>query len=263
MTPVEDTDLILVIVYTSIAFLLMAAVLVLFYYFSKQKIVQKELEKRDLTIEHQKEMLHSIILTQEQERQRIAQDLHDDISSKLNIVSLNGHLLQTPGLSEVEFAAIRTNIVEMTGKALENARRIAHDLLPPVLEKFGLVAGIEELAQEVIASRGAKVVFESDIPSDKMPQEQAAQLQVFRVLQELLNNSLRHGKAENITIRFTRQRGRRICHYTDDGIGMPPDTLQKSKGLGLSNIQNRIEILGGQFTISSPGNKGVVVSFTF
>jgi two-component system, NarL family, sensor kinase len=212
MNPAPD-DLVLLIVYTAIAFLLMATVLVLFFYFSKKKIIQKELEKRDLEISHQRQLLHQIIITQEEERERIAQDLHDDISSKLNIVSLNSHLLTTPGLSDDELAKIRDTIIDLTGKSLENARRIAHDLMPPVLQKFGLEAGLRELCAEFDTTQQVKVAFSYDLDNDSLP-DMTGQLQVFRIMQELMNNSLRHGKADRITVELSQQDG-------SIGIGTP------------------------------------------
>ena len=175
------------------AFLLMGLVLVLFFYFSRKKIIHKELEKKDLEIHHQKELLRAGIITQEAERKRIAQDLHDDISSKLNIVSLNSHLLITPNLSENEIAEITGNIINLTGKALDNSRKIAHGLLPPVLDKFGLHAGVEELCQEFNSSKSVNVSYQNQVQFDDLDKDK--HLHVFRILQELMNNSLRHGKA--------------------------------------------------------------------
>lgn len=258
---VVDNDVVELIVYTSIAFLLMALVLILFYYFSRKKIVQKELEKRDLQILHQKELLHSVILTQEEERMRIAQDLHDDISSKLNIVSLNIHLLDTPNLSQNELAEIKANIIDLTAKALENSRRIAHDLLPPVLEKFGLEAAVEELCQEFKSSKKVSVTFQNSV--DLSAATEGLQLQVFRILQELMNNSLRHGKADQIQIRFLNKKGLRVCEYADNGSGFDLEAAKLKKGLGMKNIESRVEIFKGKLTFKSAINQGVQITFTF
>lgn len=259
---VPENDVMLVIIYTCIAFLLMAMVLLLFYYFSRKKIIQNELEKKDLEINHQKDLLKAIIITQEEERKRIAQDLHDDISSKLNIVSLNSHLLTTPQLSEKELSDITSNIINLTAKALENSRRIAHDLLPPVLEKFGLHAAIEELCHEFRSSKQAKIDFENSLPPFSFAEE-ATHLQIFRILQELLNNSFRHGKASIISIRFGEKDGRRICEYSDNGKGFDMAEMKNKKGLGMKNIESRIAILNGDLNFDSAVNHGVTVSFTF
>lgn len=261
MRTIDDNEFISVILYTGLAFVLMTSLLVAFFYFSRKKIMRQELEKRDMEIRHQKELLKSVIQTQEEERKRIAQDLHDDISSKLNIVSLNTHLLTTPGVDSNELRHITENIINLTGKALENSRRIAHDLLPPVLEKFGLAPAIEELCQEFKSVRKLKVSFENKVAirmEDELPN-----LHVFRILQELMNNSLRHGKAKHISIKFVDIEGVRTCLYQDDGLGMDVPSAMAAPGLGLKNILSRIEIINGTITFKSSPGKGLQATFTF
>lgn len=243
------------------AFLLMSFIVILFFYFSRRKIIQKEIEKKNLEISHQKELLRSVILTQEAERKRIAQDLHDDISSKLNVVSLNTHLLKTPNLSEEELSGITNNITELTQKALENSRRIAHDLLPPVLEKFGLHAGVEELVVEFNSSKSVNVIYKNDLKFDIADIDK--HLHVFRILQELLNNSVRHGKATEISIAFKSIDNQNTCIYLDNGIGFNCKSDDSQKGLGMKNIESRINFLNGTFSLNSSLNKGVKINFTF
>src|SRR5690606_34180500 len=102
----ESSEVGLIVIKSIFLMLFLGMVLLLFFYFSKKKIIQKELEKKNLELEHQRDLLQAIIGTQEEERQRIAQDLHDDISSKLNVISLNSHLLTTPGLTDKETSDI-------------------------------------------------------------------------------------------------------------------------------------------------------------
>lgn len=256
---INDMDLAIGSVF--VAFLLMSFIVISFFYFSRKKIIQKEIEKKNLEINHQKELLRSVILTQEEERKRIAQDLHDDISSKLNVVSLNTHLLNTPNLSEEELSAITNNITNLTQKALENSRRIAHDLLPPVLEKFGLHAGIEELVAEFNSSKSVHVTYKNKLRFDI--NEIDKQLHIFRILQELLNNSVRHGKASEISIEFKRINEKETCVYTDNGIGFDLKSEDCQKGLGMKNIESRINFLNGTFSIKSHKNNGVQINFTF
>lgn len=258
---IHENDLIEIVIYSCVAFVLMGIVLVLFFYFSRKKIIQKELEKRDLEIQHQKDHLRAIIITQEEERKRIAQDLHDDISSKLNIVSLNSHLLKTPNLTSSEIDVITSNIIDLTAKALDNSRRIAHDLLPPVLDKFGLHAGIEELCQEFNSSKSVAVNYRNDVELDPMQKER--HLHVFRILQELMNNSLRHGKAKKINVFFEEINGVNTCKYSDDGIGFDREDKKNQNGLGMKNIESRVNFLNSTMTIESAINKGIKVEFSF
>jgi signal transduction histidine kinase len=260
INPVFEKEIVAIILYTSCFFIILSIVLILFFYFSRKKIIQKEIEKKDLEIQYQKELLSSVLITQEEERKRIAQDLHDDISSKLNIVSLNCHLLSATNLSEKETLEITENIINLTSKALDNSRKMAHALLPPVLDKFGLHAGIEELCQEC-SSKLVTVHYKSNVVFDILDKDR--HLHVFRILQELINNSLRHGKASVISLTFKEENGKNNCHYTDNGIGFDSQKTENQKGLGMKNIESRIAFLNGDFTIHSELNKGVIIFFKF
>lgn len=257
----NESEVIIVIIYTFLAFMLMALVLILFFYFSRKKIIRQEIEKKNLEINYQKELLHSVIITQEHERMRIAQDLHDDISSKLNIVSLNSQMLIGTELSQKEFEEVTDNIIKLTAKALENSRRIAHDLLPPVLEKFGLDAAISELAVEFNSTKSVKVYYENNINFNTI--DDSKHLHIFRVLQELMNNSLRHGNAKNISVVFDNDNDLNVCQYSDNGIGFDSKDVSNQKGLGMKNIQSRIDLIGASITINSMHNKGFKAKIIF
>ena len=257
----NDAEIIKVVFYTFFAFLLMALVLILFFYFSRKKIIKQEIEKKNLELSYQKDLLSAVIITQEEERKRIAQDLHDDISSKLNIVSLNSHMLTASDLTRQETEEITENIISLTTKALENSRRIAHDLLPPVLEKFGLNAGLAELALEFNSSKAVSVNYESHINFDAV--DRFKHLHIFRVLQELMNNSLRHGKATEISITFDTIKGINTCTYADNGSGFDVTDEKHQKGLGMKNIEGRINFIKGHMKITSNLNKGTQVLFSF
>lgn len=257
----KDSELISVIIYTFSAFILMALVLILFFYYSRKKIIRQEIEKRILETNHQKEILRSVILTQESERKRIAQDLHDDISSKLNVISLNSHLLKTNNLASVELHEIADSITTLTSNALESSRRIAHDLLPPVLEKFGLHAGIEELVSEFNSSKAVAIDYSNQLHFDIG--EIDWHLHVFRIIQELLNNSMRHGKATKISIAFSKNDNQYQCFYTDNGVGFDTKVSFQSNGLGMKNIESRVSFLNGTLKVDSRINHGTTVNFTF
>jgi len=258
---IYEKEIVAIILYTSCFFMVVAVFLVVFFYLSRKKIIQKEIENKNLEIKYQKEQLHAIIITQEDERKRIAQDLHDDISSKLNIVSLNSHLLTAPDLTDEETKEITKNIIDLTTKALENSRKIAHNLLPPVFEKFGLNAGVEELCEEFESIKAVKTHYKNEIDFDDKDIDR--HLHVFRILQELMNNSIRHGKATEIWIAFKNDNGTATCNYEDNGIGFDSKNSENQKGLGMKNIDSRVSFLNGTIKINSEINQGIAVVFTF
>lgn len=241
--------------------LFMSILLLLFFYFSKKKIIQKELEKSNLELAYQKDLLEATLMVQEEERKRIARDLHDDISSKLNIVTLNCHMLSMGGLTaEKESGAIQ-NIVSLSSKALESSRNIAHGLFPPVFDQFGLDAAIQELCGEFNSSKSLHVNYKSSVPFNE--EEKDRHLHVFRILQELMNNSQRHGKATVVDIEFEEDNGKIACIYNDNGKGFDINEVKILKGLGMKNIESRINFLKGSITIDSKPNEGIKVIFSF
>ncbi len=229
----------IIILYNSIFLILLIVMILSFFYFSRKKISKKNEENKNLEIQHQQLLVNAVLTTQEEERIRIAQDLHDDISSKLNVISLNSYLLQNKKLSESEVFDISNIIINYTQKAIESTRRIAHDLYPPVLQNFGLHAGIEELCLDVNTAKTVHVVYKNSVDFDLIPIEK--HLHLFRIVQESINNSIRHGKAKNITIEFFSNGNKIKFKYSDDGIGFDLLNLQKAKGLGMKNIESHVE----------------------
>jgi len=128
----NEADFVYLIFYILVFLVLIVVAIILFIAKSRKKIFEKEIEKKDLEIKLQKEVLQATILSQEKERNRIAQDLHDEISSKLIAVSLNLHLLQSEKTKIDAKPEIIENIIKINQSAIETSRKIAHNLLPPI-----------------------------------------------------------------------------------------------------------------------------------
>ncbi|WP_299254139.1 sensor histidine kinase [uncultured Aquimarina sp.] len=255
----EDSQIIVIILIAILVLLLMAVALVLFFFFSRKKIIAAELEKANLALSYQKDLLHSTIETQEEERKRIAQDLHDAISAKLNVVSLSANVLIDGTLDKREQQQTLQHILSVTTRTLESSRRLAHNLLPPILENFGLQAAIEELCDEFISSKKVKVNYEikyKDLLS------KSNELHIFRIIQELLNNSVRHGKAENVILKIDDTNEQLDLEYVDNGDGFDTESVNKNKGIGLRNIESRVEILDGMLSYYSEIGNGVTFNIS-
>ena len=256
----EDNKAGLIIVSGIFIMFFMGIILLLFFYFSKKKIVEKELEKKNAELQYSKDLINATLATQEKERKRIAQDLHDDISSKLNIVSLNCHLLSLGNLTKEKETEVTGTIIDLSAKVLDNSRRIAHNLFPPVFDKFGLNAAIEELCKEFNTVNNVTVKYQNNIDFNSSQKEN--HMHVFRILQELINNSLRHGKASHISITFNNANGI-TCFYKDNGHGFDSESSENKKGLGMKNIESRINFLNGTIAVHSKINEGTNVIFSF
>lgn len=254
---VENTDVILSVIYTLLAFFVLLVTIAIFMYLSKKKIVERE-------IDLQKEVLNAIITTQEQERSRISRDLHDDISSKLNAVSMNVYLLGQSDLA----AAERTEVAENTFKAcrsvIESTRRISHNLMPLILENIGLHLAIEEISREFSASESLKVLYENFYKQEFFTGfTKEKEVHVFRIVQELITNSIKHSGASEIVIRFKEAKGVKSMIYTDNGKGITSSQLSYNKGIGLKNIFSRAGIINSNPSIDTKYDKGFYFTLTF
>ena len=241
------------LVYGIIFLVLVTTGLILFFHYSRQKIVQKELEKSALKLENQQKILQSSIAIQEAERTRIAQDLHDAISSKLNIISLSTNVLLCDKTINTKQRESLNQILEITTGTLESSRRIAHDLMPPILDKFGLKVALEELFDDV--STNTTIDIEHNI-EELYKLNESNQLHVFRIIQELINNSIKHGKAKELAVFMEQDASGFVIHYQDNGIGFNVLDLHKKTGIGLQNIKSRVKILNGKLKIDSTQNNG-------
>jgi signal transduction histidine kinase len=250
----NENQVITIVIIGVILLLLMAVSLLVFFFFSRKKLTEKELEKKSAEIEHQKELILATILTQENERKRIAQDLHDDISSKLNVIHLNSNLLLDGDLSAKEYLEVNKSIIDVTNRTLQSARKIAHDLLPPILDKFGLQSAIEELADDFNTCKKTVISYQLNYPKNHL--NRTHELHFFRILQELINNSIRHGKAKNINLDLKTKNSKLHLCYSDDGIGFDLKRAQMQKGLGMKNVESRVELLNGTLKIKSKINTG-------
>lgn len=223
--------------------------------------MSKRIVVNGLDVFKNKQQLDAVIRTLESDRKRIANNLHDDIGSKLNVIALNCHLLKMPNLPQKDIEKITNIIIEYTSRVLDSSKIVTHSLLPTVLHKFGLQAGIEELLSEVIEKNTVEIQYENTIQFDFKDNDK--HIHVFRILQELVSNSIKHSKASSISVSFYEINEKKVCNYSDNGIGFDVNQLKNYDGLGLKNVVSRVIVLGGSLSIESQINEGVSVIFNF
>lgn len=245
MEGIQNQEVTILIAAGILIMLGMALTLIAFYGRAQRKLFAQKLEA-------QENLLQKTIIAQEEERSRIAKDLHDDIGSKLNVISLYLHRL-TKGQDEKTLSVVG-EISDILSTSIDTTRRISHELLPPALQKFGLSVALEEMA-EGFTNSGQVTMGLSIEGLDEVVPDKMTQLNLFRILQELSKNSTLHGEAKNIQIRFVPTDQGTCFQYKDDGKGADLAQLKTGKGLGMSNIESRLKMIGGTWTIdTSPGN---------
>ena len=248
-----------ILILTSIAVVAVLAVgFIVLYNVFQSRILQEVQEAHQKELDYKNGLIANSIEVQERERCRIAKDLHDDIGSKLSIVNLNLNLLKGSITSTGNVDKIIDQIESSLTESITQARSISHNLYPPILEKFGIQSAIESLATEVC--RTGQLVVETDITHEWKNFSSSDELHIYRILQELLHNTIKHAKAHEVLISSTERDGKIILIYEDDGIGV--QAKEGVSGLGLSSIETRINLLGGSMEIDTKTVKGYKAIFT-
>lgn len=236
--------------------LVLAMAFILFFTFSQGKFREEKLKAQEAKLAHQEQLLHSNILTQEEERERIAKDLHDEVGSKLNVVHLYLHQLtrKAPEASE----SIR-EMVSVINDTIDTTRRISHDLLPPTLESFGLPTAVEELCERIEQTSKLEIFVENQGGRPEQV-EKLVELNLFRILYELLNNTLKYAEASQVHISITQTESRTSLSYRDNGKGFDANDFENQKGLGMKNIESRLQMIRGIYELKTAPGEGVWVS---
>ncbi|MEZ4771537.1 MAG: sensor histidine kinase [Bacteroidia bacterium] len=235
--------------------LILAVTFVLFFSFSQNKLRQEQIKAQQTKLEYQEKLLHSTLRTQEEERKRIAKDLHDEVGSKLNVIHLFMHQIAKKAPD------VRANIdevAEVLNDTINTSRRISHDLLPPTLESFGLASAIEEFCDRFRQSHTLSVNFESEgTRPENIPQ--MTELNLFRILQELLSNTLKYAQASEINIHLIQSPEKLLLEYRDNGRGFDEKAMENQKGLGMKNVESRLQMIGGTWHLQTALGEGVKV----
>ncbi len=210
-----------------------------------------------------KALAHRVVSSQEEERARVSRELHDHICQLLVSIKyqfeLVGHRLAHPG--EAPVTAIDKEIGALS-KAITEVRRISHDLRPALLDDLGLPAALEHIGNELAERSGLTVRISKQVHEERLPELQAVSL--FRVAQEALRNVERHAQASHIDIRLDDRDEKLVLCITDDGVGFDVKNIELSKdrGIGLTNMRERVERNGGSFAlVSEPGRTALIASF--
>ncbi|HEY5219324.1 MAG TPA: ATP-binding protein, partial [Gemmatimonadaceae bacterium] len=202
----------------------------------------------------QREFSRQLIAAQEQERGRLAGELHDSLGQDLLVMKNRAAIaLRAVGLDPALRAHL-DEISEVASSAVQNAREISHALRPYQLDRLGLAAAIRDLGQRVAASGGPSVDVDAAESDASAPSAQAIHL--FRIVQEALNNILKHADAMHVTIRLhPDDTGLRLV-ISDDGRGMDMST---ARGFGLTGIAQRVHLLGATLDVQSAPGRGTTL----
>ena len=196
--------------------------------------------------------IRATIESQENERKRFAQDLHDGMGQLISALRLTIHSLDSPGgeSAEAHFSKAETLLNDMH----QEIRSIAFNLMPQTLVKNGVIPALREVINRLTSSSIAITVSSFEFPERL---DQIKEIALYRILQEWLNNIIKYSNAQHIDIQFVGHERELTVVIEDDGDGFDARVLQESQGHGWKNIQSRLSFLSGTVYIDTqPGRKG-------
>ena len=244
-----------------VVLVLVAIAGLIFQFFRNRIKLNKQEHSRKLSeLKHQAEVdsLHASMMAQEMERKRIAMDLHDGIGVMLNTAKfkLNRTLNQLPSSEELKEVAKTEKMLET---AAQEVRRVSQNMMPTVLTKLGLEDALEDLADQVQNDTTLRVQFENKGKGRRYSEE--LELTFYRIAQELLQNALKHSKAQLVKLRFTELPDHIELVYEDDGVGFDPEKW-KGKSTGMESLRSRAKFVHGTLNFTTEPGKGtrVIVS---
>jgi signal transduction histidine kinase len=209
--------------------------------------------------EEQLAATEAVLKVEEQERIRLAKDLHDGLGGMLSGIkyafqTMKGNLVMTPD-NQQSFE----RSMDMLDSSIKEMRRVAHNMMPEALVKFGLNIALKDFCNDINRSGALQVSYQS-IGIENAVIEQTTAITIYRIVQELINNIMKHAAAKSAIVQVSKTSDAVIrITVEDDGKGFDPVIIQEAKGIGWSNIHSRVKYLKGKVDVRSEVGKGTSV----
>lgn len=238
-------------------------ILLLFYFLLQQRNEEKIQKLRDyiqeITSVHQKELFQVITKAQEEEKRNLGRNLHDDLSGSLAALRLTIDMASFEYMTSLSFDAFKIICKNLIDGVIKKVRSISHNLSLLGLETDGLFESVKEMVEQVNNTGTLKISVSNTTGNVLSRLSPAAELAIFRVLEELLTNTIKHARATYVTIDFSMNGTLPVIRYADNGQGLP---VHRPRGMGLLNIENRLNLLDAAYRINSNPGKGFSIEIT-
>lgn len=231
----------------------------LFYFWYKNHEIKQQQILSTKLIQQQEENSRAIIEAEEKERNRIARDIHDGIGQQLSAAKLNFEALKnTLNFTTNKQQDLFNNTVSLIDEAVTETRQVSHNMMANSLLKLGLIGAVRDFIDKLNDSGSIKINIETFGLNQRL--NETTEMILFRVLQEIVNNIIKHAKATEVSIQFIKHDKELCLLIEDNGIGFDTNEIRNFKGIGLKNIQSRINYLNGKVYFDSSINNGTTVN---
>lgn len=228
---------------------------------AKQQDKLQQQQIRELEKDKQLVAVDSMLKGQEEERGRLAKDLHDGLGGllsgvKFSLINMKDNLIVTP-----DNMTVFERSLDMLDTSIKELRRVAHNMMPEMLTKFGLDEALKEYCNAINATNLLVLKYQSIGMDARI--EKSSEIIIYRIVQELVNNIMKHAAAKEAIVQLIREDARLNIIVEDDGKGFDTALLKSNKGAGITSIQSRVDYLKGELDIHSETGKGTLVNIEF
>lgn len=226
-------------------------------YSRRQQRVREEMANQQL--EFNKRLLDSTVIAQEEERQRIAKDLHDGLVQQLAVIKMGlqsfGRKLKLEPSNQEEYA----EKIKLVDNAADDARSLSHQMMPRALMESGLLSAMEDMLSKSLTINDLEYEFEHfGLGEGRL--KQVVEIGLYRIAQEMINNIIKHSGAKQVFVQLYKTKTHLVLHVEDDGKGFTPDDSSSGDGIGMSNIYSRASSVNGRVSYEKGTPGGTVAN---
>lgn len=248
----------------SVVIILMLVVITFIFREKNIRTKKKLTEQRVVQLEQERQLIatQALLAGEENERQRLAGDLHDGLGGLLTGVKLKLSPMKENSMITGEYLIQFGQALDLLDKSIAEMRRVAHNLMPETLMHYGLRTALRDYTAQVKPEGKPEICLSTF--GDELRYSREIEITVYRIAQELVNNSLKHARATRIDVQLFTENGRICVQVIDNGIGFDAEEKKTyNRGNGLQSIRDRITAFNGRFEIFSEAGKGTESTLEF
>ncbi|GGH15814.1 hypothetical protein GCM10007352_24820 [Mucilaginibacter phyllosphaerae] len=235
---------------------LLVASFIFFSIRNQNRLLKQRQQFQQAQIAHQKELLKAVIESQEAERKRIGQDLHDDVGTTASGLRLLIEMFKPTGGEDKNHQDFKQSSKTIIDKIVKDVRNISHNLSPTTLRYYGLIAAVTEHCTIINQSGKLEISLTNNAERELDQLHLNTATALYRVLEELLNNTIKHSGASKANIGLVTDTQNLHITYADNGKGLPTDTETVKKGMGMQNIESRLLNINATYSLEPYSGKG-------
>jgi len=252
----NNESIIPVLIVGTLVVVILITCLFFFVILYQRKMLRNQVTLREMHDVQQGELLKAVVETQEAERKRLAEDLHDSVGQVLSAIKLNLHRLNKAIETEKPTYTLIGDTRRLTDECIQEIRNIIHNVLPPVLTDFGFIDALQALCEKNEAQSNISVKLTNDINGARFSPK--VELALYRIAQEVMGNAIKHSAATAIQVNLTREDNMLVLNIADNGIGF--DMKNVKHGFGLKNLQSRVQLINGTIDFYTKPNHGTLIN---